>query len=120
MHVCVCVCLCVRSSLEGRLAHLSQMNSITQMDTGVLDAPVGCVTVAFMHVVGAQVHTYTHTFHSFPSPLSKNTSLCCNPNHASAPTSLARARQCDCALNSASHPVAVCVCVLADSAELER
>ncbi len=45
----------VRSTLEGRLAQLSDMNSPTQLDTGVLDAPVGCVTVAFMNVVGAQV-----------------------------------------------------------------
>ncbi|GLI68043.1 hypothetical protein VaNZ11_012366 [Volvox africanus] len=41
-------------TLEGRLAYVGPMSSLLQVDPGVLDAPVGCVTVAFMNVVGAQ------------------------------------------------------------------
>ncbi|KAG2501553.1 hypothetical protein HYH03_000060 [Edaphochlamys debaryana] len=41
-------------TLEGRLAYVGPMTSLLQVDPGVLDAPVGCVTVAFMNVVGAQ------------------------------------------------------------------
>lgn len=41
-------------TLEGRLAYVGPTRSICQLDPGVLDAPVGCVTVAFMNVVGAQ------------------------------------------------------------------
>ncbi len=46
---------CAHSTLEGRLALLTREQSPAQLDTGVLDAPVGCVTVCFMNVVGAQV-----------------------------------------------------------------
>jgi len=41
-------------TLEGRLAYLGPVRTSSQLDPGVLDAPVGCVTVAFMNVVGAQ------------------------------------------------------------------
>ncbi|MEW5319088.1 MAG: hypothetical protein WDW38_010259 [Sanguina aurantia] len=41
-------------TLEGRLAHLEPTRSLAQLDPGVLDAPVGSVTVAFQNVVGAQ------------------------------------------------------------------
>ncbi|GFR48855.1 hypothetical protein Agub_g10809 [Astrephomene gubernaculifera] len=41
-------------TLEGRLAYVGPISSLLQVDPGVLDAPVGCVTVAFMYVVGAQ------------------------------------------------------------------
>jgi hypothetical protein len=47
--------VCVFRSLEGRLAYLGPVRSLAQLDPGVLDAPVGYVTVAFMNVVGAQV-----------------------------------------------------------------
>jgi hypothetical protein len=48
-------CSHVCRSLEGRLAYLGPVRSLAQLDPGVLDAPVGYVTVAFMNVVGAQV-----------------------------------------------------------------
>lgn len=42
-------------SLEGRLATLGAVRSTAQLEPGILDAPVGTVTIAFLHVVGAQV-----------------------------------------------------------------
>lgn len=41
--------------LEGRLALLNPVVSAQQLGPGVVDAPVGAVTIAFLNVVGAQV-----------------------------------------------------------------